>query len=138
MRALRTDRSAQTIIAGHAFMQNLRRGHYELGLDAPPELRVAARSPNSPPRSEPSGNTASPCHPTKQCNGPPGGPDRPVAGGPDRPVTGHRLIAMPIPSAKPVAVSVKLRSGATLPSAIRSKTRIAPGVSLNAAGLAST
>ena len=42
MRGLRTDRTAQTIIAGHAFMQNLRRGHYELGLDAPPALRVAA------------------------------------------------------------------------------------------------
>ncbi|WP_426502945.1 IS6 family transposase [Dactylosporangium sp. McL0621] len=42
MRGLRTDRTAQTIIAGHAFMQNLRRGHYELGHDAPPGLRVAA------------------------------------------------------------------------------------------------
>jgi transposase-like protein len=42
MRGLRTDRTAQTIIAGHAFMRNLRRGHYELGLDAPPALRVAA------------------------------------------------------------------------------------------------
>jgi transposase-like protein len=42
MRGLRTDRTAQVIIAGHAFMQNLRRGHYELGLDAPPALRVAA------------------------------------------------------------------------------------------------
>src|SRR5215475_3098150 len=42
MRGLRTDRTAQTIIAGHAFMQNLRRGHYELGLDAPPALRVPA------------------------------------------------------------------------------------------------
>jgi transposase-like protein len=42
MRGLRTDRTAQTIIAGYAFMQNLRRGHYELGLDAPPALRVAA------------------------------------------------------------------------------------------------
>jgi transposase, IS6 family len=41
MRGLRTDRTAQTIIAGHAFMQNLRRGHYELGLDAPSGLRVA-------------------------------------------------------------------------------------------------
>jgi hypothetical protein len=30
------------IIAGHAFMQNLRRGHYELSLDVPPALRVAA------------------------------------------------------------------------------------------------
>ncbi|MEV4140921.1 IS6 family transposase [Dactylosporangium sp. NPDC049742] len=42
MRGLRTDRTAQTIIAGHAFMHNLRRGHYELGLDAPRGLRVAA------------------------------------------------------------------------------------------------
>jgi hypothetical protein len=30
------------IIAGHAFMQNLRRGHYDLGIDAPPGKRVAA------------------------------------------------------------------------------------------------
>ena len=42
MRGLRTDRTAQTIIAGHAFVQNLRRGHYELGIDIPPALRVAA------------------------------------------------------------------------------------------------
>jgi IS6 family transposase len=42
MRGLRTDRTVQTIIAGHAFMQNLRCGDYELGLDAPPALRVAA------------------------------------------------------------------------------------------------
>jgi transposase-like protein len=42
MRGLRTGRTAQTIIAGHAFMQNLRRGHYELGLDAPHGLRIAA------------------------------------------------------------------------------------------------
>jgi transposase-like protein len=42
MRGLRTDQTAQTIIAGHAFMQNLRRGHYELGIDAPRGLRVAA------------------------------------------------------------------------------------------------
>jgi transposase-like protein len=42
MRGLRTDRTAQTIIAGHASVQNLRRGHYELGVDAPHELRVVA------------------------------------------------------------------------------------------------
>jgi len=42
MRGLQTDRTAQVIIGGHAFMQNLRRGHYELGLDTPPALRVAA------------------------------------------------------------------------------------------------
>jgi transposase-like protein len=42
MRGLRTDKTAQVIIAGYAFMQNLRRGHYELAVDAPPGLRVAA------------------------------------------------------------------------------------------------
>ena len=42
MCGLRTDRTAQTIIAGHEFMQNLRRGHYELGVDAQRGLRVAA------------------------------------------------------------------------------------------------
>jgi IS6 family transposase len=42
MRGLRTDRTAQTISAGHAFMQNLRRGHYELGIEAPRGLRIVA------------------------------------------------------------------------------------------------
>jgi hypothetical protein len=42
MCGLRTDETAQVIIAGPAFMQNLRRGHYELGVDAPPATRVAA------------------------------------------------------------------------------------------------
>jgi transposase, IS6 family len=42
MRGLRTDKTAQVVIAGHAFMQNLRRGHYELGINAPPAGRVAA------------------------------------------------------------------------------------------------
>ena len=43
MRGLRTDRTASTVIRGHAFMQNLRRGHYELGVEALHErLRVAA------------------------------------------------------------------------------------------------
>ncbi|MFG2045008.1 IS6 family transposase [Dactylosporangium sp. NPDC048998] len=41
MRGLRTDNTAQVILAGHAFMQDLRRGHYELAVDAPPALRVA-------------------------------------------------------------------------------------------------
>ena len=41
MRGPRTDRTAQTIIAGHAFVQNLRRGYYELTVDAPPAKRVA-------------------------------------------------------------------------------------------------
>jgi hypothetical protein len=42
MRGPQTDRTAQVVIAGHAFIQNLRRGHYELGVDAARALRVAA------------------------------------------------------------------------------------------------
>jgi len=43
MRGLRTDRTASVVIRGHAFVQNLRRGHYELGVDARHvRLRVAA------------------------------------------------------------------------------------------------
>ena len=43
MRGLRTDRTASTVIRGHAFIQNLRRGHYELGIEARhPRLRAAA------------------------------------------------------------------------------------------------
>ena len=42
-RGLRTDRTASTVIRGHAFVQNLRRGHYELGVEARHErLRIAA------------------------------------------------------------------------------------------------
>jgi transposase-like protein len=43
MRGLRTDRMASTVIRGHAFVQNVRRGHYELGVEARHDrLRVAA------------------------------------------------------------------------------------------------
>jgi hypothetical protein len=43
MRGLKTDLTADVIIRGHAFMQNLRRGHYELGVDARNcHVRVAA------------------------------------------------------------------------------------------------
>jgi hypothetical protein len=42
MRGLKTDRTARVVIAGHAFMQNVRRGHYELGVEANPHLRVLA------------------------------------------------------------------------------------------------
>jgi transposase-like protein len=42
MRGLKTDRTAQVVIAGHAFIQNVRRGHYELGVEAEPRLRVRA------------------------------------------------------------------------------------------------
>ena len=42
MRGLKRDRSASVVIRGHAFVQNLRRGHYELGVNADNRhLRVA-------------------------------------------------------------------------------------------------
>jgi IS6 family transposase len=43
MRGLKTDRAASVVIRGHAFMQNVRRGHYALGSDArSAHLRLAA------------------------------------------------------------------------------------------------
>ncbi len=41
MRGLRTERTASVVIRGHAFIQNLRRGHYELAVDAAPLFRLA-------------------------------------------------------------------------------------------------
>ena len=41
MRGLKRFRSAARIAAGHAFLQNLRRGHYELATDVPSLLRLA-------------------------------------------------------------------------------------------------
>jgi transposase-like protein len=41
MRGLKQDRSARIVIAGHAFIQNVRPGHYELGVEAPANRRVA-------------------------------------------------------------------------------------------------
>jgi len=38
---LKTDAGARVVTAGHTFVQNLRRGHYELALDEPVQLRVA-------------------------------------------------------------------------------------------------
>lgn len=40
MRGLKHDRSAKVIIAGHAFVQNLRCGHYELAVEAPTTRRL--------------------------------------------------------------------------------------------------
>jgi transposase-like protein len=41
MRGLQTYRRAHVVIAGHAFIQNLHRGHYELAVDTRPTFRVA-------------------------------------------------------------------------------------------------
>jgi transposase, IS6 family len=42
MRGFQQDRSARVVIAGHGFMQNVRRGHYELAVETPANRRVAA------------------------------------------------------------------------------------------------
>jgi transposase-like protein len=41
MRGLKQDRGARVVIAGHGFMQNLRRGHYEFAVEEPVARRVA-------------------------------------------------------------------------------------------------
>ena len=41
MRGLKLDRTASVILAGHAFVQNLRRGFYDLGTDVRPTGRLA-------------------------------------------------------------------------------------------------
>ena len=42
MRGLKRDRTASTFIRGHGLMQNIRRGHYEVGVDAQVHRCVAA------------------------------------------------------------------------------------------------
>jgi transposase-like protein len=41
MRGLKQDRNARVVVVGHAFVQNLRRGHYELATGEPANRRVA-------------------------------------------------------------------------------------------------
>ena len=41
MRGLKTNRTTSVVIRGHAFIQNLRRGQYELAVDATPVFRLA-------------------------------------------------------------------------------------------------
>ncbi|ABW16116.1 hypothetical protein Franean1_6782 [Parafrankia sp. EAN1pec] len=42
MHGMKRLRSVQTISTGHALVQNIRRGHYELATDTNPQLRLAA------------------------------------------------------------------------------------------------
>jgi hypothetical protein len=42
MRGLKRDRTARVVIAGHAFVQNLRRGFYDLGTDERPGSYLAS------------------------------------------------------------------------------------------------
>ena len=51
MRGLKRDRTARVIVAGHAFVQNLRRGFYDLGVNVPRRQRLAEVAWLSSPRS---------------------------------------------------------------------------------------
>jgi transposase-like protein len=42
MRGLKRHRSARILAAGHALVQNIRRGHYELATDTPARYRLRA------------------------------------------------------------------------------------------------
>jgi hypothetical protein len=42
MRGIKRFRSARILAAGHAFVQNLRRGHYEIAVDQPARNRLRA------------------------------------------------------------------------------------------------
>ena len=42
MRGLKTDRTASVVIRGHAFVQNIRRGHYQFDHDTGPATRLQA------------------------------------------------------------------------------------------------
>jgi IS6 family transposase len=42
MRGLKTGQTASVVIRGHASIQNLQRGHYELGSEADHHQRIAA------------------------------------------------------------------------------------------------
>jgi transposase, IS6 family len=41
MRGLKQDRNARVVVVGHAFVQNVRRGHYELAVEEPTSRRLA-------------------------------------------------------------------------------------------------
>jgi hypothetical protein len=41
MRGIKTMTGLRVVVAGHAFVQNLRRGHYEIATDEPTGRRLA-------------------------------------------------------------------------------------------------
>jgi hypothetical protein len=52
MRGRKTERTASVVVRGHALVQNLRRGHNELGVDAYQSSGWTPHSTNSGPRSD--------------------------------------------------------------------------------------
>lgn len=76
MRGLKQDRSAKVVLAEHALVQNLRRRHYELTVEEPASLRVAAAFDSSPWRSDPSAGNGFGMPPVDQMQQSPCGDDR--------------------------------------------------------------
>jgi len=69
MRGLKRHRSARIICAGHAFVQNLRRGHYELATDTPPATGSAQHSTSSRwPSNQPIICISALCHAHRSAN----------------------------------------------------------------------
>jgi hypothetical protein len=80
MRGLKRYRSARTLAAGHAFVQNLRRGYYDIATDVPQRLRLRVAfdeltlchltqplpAPNHSNTAEPSLNATAPSVPPKE------------------------------------------------------------------------
>ena len=53
MRGFKRDHTARVIMRRHGLTQNVRRGHYELGINARPHCRVATIGPHlRPPRAD--------------------------------------------------------------------------------------
>ena len=70
MRGLKQLRCAQVISTGHAFVHNIRRGHYELGTEEVVKLRVRAAFDELAWRSDQPGLTISPTPTSHNATGP--------------------------------------------------------------------
>jgi len=78
MRGLKTDRTAAVVIAGHGLIQNLRRGHYEPGVEAgltsaSPQPSTSSPKRSEPPRSSTNRSAATRHRVTQQCRRDPSG-----------------------------------------------------------------
>jgi transposase-like protein len=84
MRGLKRLRSARVICAGHAFVQNLRRGHYDFATHITRGIGSPPRSPNSPSPSERKPTTIKTAHPQLTQQRPTANPTRSQLMLPDR------------------------------------------------------
>jgi IS6 family transposase len=88
MRGLKRLRSAARIAAGHAFVQNLRRGHYELATEVRHSCASRRHSPNSHSPSDPGTSRPELAHP---------GPTQQRHPAPPRPTAALETVLGPLP-----------------------------------------